>query len=243
MSVKSILQSISHRPYSLPLGNWSYYQEWNDTLFMHWKIPLADLREIVPEQLSIDEFEGNAWVSLVPFTMEKIRPRFLPHWGIVSNFHEINLRTYVTHNGKPGVYFINIEGHKHLSVFLSKALSGLPYGKAIVNRSQKDKLHSYISTNKIKNFSLAAEYEIDEQPYTKTLLDKFLTERYCLYLDKGDALYRYDTHHEEWKLHGVHMKNLKLQYQIGKLNITDKFPDLINYSKGVKVVAWRKVRL
>ncbi|HUP13193.1 MAG TPA: DUF2071 domain-containing protein, partial [Niastella sp.] len=62
----------------MPKGRWRYYQEWNHTLFLHWSLPVNVLRSAVPKNLDIDLFDGQAWVSVVAFTMQKIRPRNLP---------------------------------------------------------------------------------------------------------------------------------------------------------------------
>src|ERR1700733_5532268 len=97
-----IIQDLAHRPWDLPLGKWAYYQEWNRSLFLHWKIPTDILQPFIPSGLILDKFDMEAWVSLVAFTMENIRPRGFPAIPALSDFHEVNLRTYVTVNGKPG---------------------------------------------------------------------------------------------------------------------------------------------
>ncbi|MEO5911719.1 MAG: DUF2071 domain-containing protein [Pelobium sp.] len=81
-NIEDILSDISHRPFKIPNGKWKYYQEWNNALFFHWTIPF----DILPEHLNIDTFNGECYVSLVAFTMEKIRPRFLPAIGIYFKF-------------------------------------------------------------------------------------------------------------------------------------------------------------
>lgn len=95
MTISDILDTTGHRPWPLPEGNWSYYQEWNNAVFLHWRVDNDAIRKMVPADLELELFDRSAWVSLVAFTMEKIRPRILPAVGLVSNFHEINIRTYV----------------------------------------------------------------------------------------------------------------------------------------------------
>ncbi len=238
-NIDDILSDISHRPFEIPNGQWQYYQEWNKVLFFHWIIPFDILRKCVPENLNIDTFDGKCYVSLVAFTMEKIRPKFLPAVGLISNFNEINLRTYIDNDNKKGVYFLNIEAAKTLSTFIAKAISGLPYEKSNINRTEK----TYCSENIKKGFNLEAEFEITNELQHKTELDKWLTERYCLYLDIDNELYRYDIHHREWELKNIDIKKLKLNYKIGDLNLTDKQPDLSHYSSGVKVIAWKRQKI
>jgi len=236
--IEEILSITKHRPFDCPKEKWTYYQEWNNALFLHWKVPINVLRELVPEQLTIDTFDGNAYVSLVAFTMQKIRPRNLPAIKFISDFDEINVRTYIDNDGKKGVYFLNIEAQKHLSAFIARKLSGLPYEKSSIRKSK----NRYVSSNFKKKFHLEAEFEIKENLNEKTLLDKWLTERYCLYLDQGQKLYRFDIHHKEWVINKIQIKHLTLNYQIGNLSLNNK-PDIVHYSEGVKVLAWKRTEI
>lgn len=236
--IDNILSDTKHRPFSLPPGGWTYYQEWNKALFLHWKVPYDALRKFVPKKLNIDTFNGDAYISLVAFFMQKIRPRNLPAIKFISDFVEINIRTYIDNDNKKGVYFLNIEAEKYFSSFIAKKLSGLPYRKSNIQRTDKN----YKSSNIPKNFHLDAEFEVKEQLTKKTELDNWLTERYCLYLDKKETIYRYDIHHKEWNLKNVDIKRLNLNYKIGDLNLSNK-PDLTHYSDGVKVIAWKRTKI
>jgi len=207
-----IIQSISHRPWTLPNGRWSYYQEWNNALFLHWKVSTEELTKLIPCNILVDTFNGESWVSLVAFTMEKIRPRLLPSVSTISDFHEINVRTYLTQDNKQGVYFLNIEAQKQVSTFVAKLLSGLPYEKATIDRQTKGKTQIYIAANKSKGFQLDVTFKIGQKIKVKSELDNWLTERYCLYLDKGNELYRYEIHHKPWELHHVEISNLTTDY-------------------------------
>src|SRR5213592_3708461 len=95
-----------------PQGKPAMAMRWLHLLFMHWPAPAAMLRPLVPAALEIDEFEGNAWVGLIPFTMRDVRPTWLPNlpFGLgVHHFHECNVRTYVTYRGEPGVWFFSLD--------------------------------------------------------------------------------------------------------------------------------------
>ena len=237
--IEEILKNKSHRPFGLPEGQWIYYQEWNKVLFLHWTIPFEFLRKCVPSNLTIDTFEGYCYISLVAFTMENIRPKFLPSIGFISDFDEINVRTYIDHDNKKGVYFLNIEAGKSLSAFVAKTISGLPYEKSNIKRTDK----KYTSTNTQKGFHLDTDFEIKQELEYKTELDKWLTERYCLYLDKDNEFYRNDIHHKEWELKNVNIKNLNLDYKIGEINLNGRQPNLSHYSDGIKVIAWNRQKI
>ena len=235
----NLIQAISHRPWALPKGPWNYYQEWNNALFLHWKVPARELTELVPKDISLDTFKGESWISLVAFTMARIRPRNLPSVSMISDFHEINIRTYVINDNKQGVYFLNIEAEKQISCFVAKLLSGLPYTKSSIHVQTSGNSCRYSSINKIRGFHLDIDFTIDKRIINKSDLDNWLTERYCLYLDKGQSIFRYETHHKPWDLNEVEISNLKTDYKIGNISI-DRKPGLAHFSSGVKVVAWRR---
>src|SRR4029077_9078001 len=99
------LEFTSHRPWPLPSGSWVMAQTWHDLLFAHWPVEAEILRRAVPSQLPLDTFDGRSWVGVVPFHMSGIRARRLPSLPGLSKFPELNVRTYVLRDGKPGVYF------------------------------------------------------------------------------------------------------------------------------------------
>lgn len=228
------LTDTAHRPWQLPKGKWQYYQQWNDALFLHFKVDDNSLRKLVPLGLSLDDFQGNYYVSLVAFKMEKIRPRLLPSWSYISDFYEINLRTYVKKQDKSGVYFLNIEAEKALSAKIARMLSGLPYEKSNIRRT----LNRYHNQNKIKGFELDVEFSVGDKINTKTPLDCWLTEKYCLYLQDKDQHLRFNIHHREWDLHQVILKNIDLQYHISELKLCETDVIAAHYSSGVEVVSW-----
>lgn len=237
--IDSVLKNSGHRPWSLPLGPWRYYQEWNDALFLHWKVPIDELTKLIPKDLTVDTFDGEAWISLVAFKMERIRPRYLPAISVISDFYEINVRTYVTKDNKSGVYFLNIEAEKQISCFVARLLSGLPYTKANISTEKVGNVFRYSSTNRTKGFYLDLNFTVDKPIAHTSGLHKWLTERYCLYLDQHQNIFRYETHHEPWKLYSVKISNLKIDYQIGNIPLA-KEPAILQYSPGVKVLAWRR---
>lgn len=140
----------------MPAEPWKYYQEWSNAVFLHWEVDLPELRKFVPAALEIDLFEGKPWVSLVAFTMERIRPKYLPPVSFISDFDEINIRTYVKKDDKPGVYFLSIEGGTFVSCRLAKALSELPYRHSRIKRQG----NLYLSENAQFKDRLLIKYEV-----------------------------------------------------------------------------------
>ena len=233
MTIREILKTTNHRPWEIPTETWKYYQEWNHSIFMHWEVDLEELKKFVPKELEIDLFEGKPWVSVVAFTMEKIRPKNLPSFAPVSNFDEINIRTYIKSNKKTGVYFLSIEGGTKLSCKIAKGISELPYRFSKMKRSQ----NKFESCNSEFNDRLDLEFNVGKVVTQKTDLDKWLTERYALFQDSEESINEFDIHHLEWPIQEIELTKIKVNYpRFDKLLQND--PHKIRYSSGVKVIAW-----
>ena len=119
----------------------------------------------------------------------------------------------------------------------AKLLSGLPYTKSRIDFQTMASSRKYLSANTNSNFQLDVGFSIGEGITNKSGLPNWLTERYCLYLDQDEKVFRYQTHHKPWALNDVKITNLKTHYQIGNISL-DRPPDLTHFSPGVKVVAW-----
>jgi len=193
MTIQEILNTTEHRPWKIPSENWKFYQEWNNVIFLHWQVELIELEKLVPKELEIDLYNGKPWVSVVAFTMEKIRPKNLPPFSPISNFDEINIRTYIKSNNKTGVYFLSIEGGKNISCKVAKSISELPYRYSKIRRTE----NQYTSKNSEFNDRLNIEFEIGNELIDKGTLDKWLTERYALFQDTQKSINEFEIHHLE----------------------------------------------
>src|SRR5215203_2418425 len=97
------LRDLEHRPWPLPPGSWLMAQTWEELLFAHWRMPIDRLRPHLPPELEVDMFDGEAYLGITPFRVTNVRLRGFPALPKVSEFLELNCRTYVTHGGeKPG---------------------------------------------------------------------------------------------------------------------------------------------
>ncbi len=194
-----------------------------------------ELRKLVPTDLELDLFEDKAWISVVAFSMEKVRPKNLPAFPPLSNFDEINIRTYVKYNGKPGVYFLSIEAGNKLSCQMAKSLSELPYRFSKMNR----KVGNYHSNNLQYSDDFSLDFKISQKIIEKTEWDKWLTERYALFQENKGFINQFEIHHLEWPIKNIEIQKLKIDYP--RFNsLMDESPDLVHYSKGVQVIAWGK---
>jgi uncharacterized protein YqjF (DUF2071 family) len=101
-------------------------QIWRDLLFAHWRVPAAALRPLVTQRLELDTFDGHAWISVTPFLMS-VRPRGMPILPGMSALPELNCRTYVRMERKPGVFFFSLDTASRAAVLGARAAYHLPY--------------------------------------------------------------------------------------------------------------------
>ena len=201
-----IINDVSHRPWPLPAGPWFMTQSWHDLLFAHWPVDERDLRDKLPSGLLLDTFNGQPWIGVVPFRMTNVSPRGVPPMPFVSSFLELNVRTYVTLNHKPGVYFFSLDANSALAVAAARTLFHLPYYVAAMDVGTRDGQFVYTSTRQTRTGGVAefaatygpVGYAVTPEPGS---LEYFLTERYCLYtVDSASRARRLEIHHPPWPL-------------------------------------------
>jgi len=182
-------------------------QTWRDLLFMHWPLEPETLRRLVPASLTLDTYEGRAWIGVVPFMMTGIRLRWLPPVPGTTSFPELNVRTYVTIGGRPGVFFLSLDATNPLAVEVARRWFHLPYvGARISCRREGDDV-VYSSERTDGRLSRPAELEVRYRPTGPAAaaqagsLAHWLTERYCLYVPStAGQLLRGEIHHAPWSL-------------------------------------------
>ena len=130
---RAILNEVAHRPWPMPEGSWVMTQTCHDLLFAHWPIDAGLLRKQVPSEFALDLFDGSAWLGIVPFHMTNVAPRGVPSLPWISEFLEVNVRTYVRVNEKPGIYFFSLDAGSRLAVQAARSLLNLPYYSAAMN--------------------------------------------------------------------------------------------------------------
>ena len=138
-------------------------QSWHDLLFAHWPVSQQAMREQVPASLDLDLFQGKAWISVVPFRMSGIRPRYLPALPWLSAFAELNVRTYVVRDGMPGVYFFSLDAANPIAVRLARRFFHLPYFDADMSLSYNADWIEYSSLRTHRG-AAAAEFTARYRP-------------------------------------------------------------------------------
>jgi uncharacterized protein YqjF (DUF2071 family) len=244
-----LLTDTAHRPWPLPRQPWVMRMDWHDLLFMHWPISSAALRRYIPPNLAIDTFDGSAWIGVVPFRMRRVVPRLIPPLPYLSAFPELNVRTYVCAEGKPGVWFFSLDAGNRIAVEVARDAFHLPYYNARMTCHPTDEAVEYSSVRTHHNVTPAtfrAQYRPNGPAYfsTPNTLESWLTERYCLYAaNRRGALWRGEIHHRQWPLQPAEaeIEHNGMTDQI-RLTLPDTRP-LLHFARQLDVIAWLPKRL
>jgi uncharacterized protein YqjF (DUF2071 family) len=182
------------------------YQTWKELLFLHWEFPREQIQATLPPGLTVDTFEGRAFVGLVPFYMRGIRPRFCPPVPGISNFLELNVRTYVyDEQGRPGVWFYSLDCNQRLAVSVARRFFHLPYFHAKMTAPTGGKAIDYGCDRKGFESKTSITYEAGASlPAPEPgSLEFFLLERYRLFSHdpKAGRLFSGQVHHSPYPTH------------------------------------------
>lgn len=250
MNARAILDERAQRSWPLPRGPWMMSQTWSTLLFAHWPLTPESLRPLVPAALTLDTYEGEAWLGIVPFRMTNVRPRFTPPVPGLSAFPELNVRTYVTRDGKPGVWFFSLDAANRIAVALARSLFRLPYFRARMScRGGDVKTISYQSVRTHRDAPSAA-FDAVYRPAgpvfyaARGSLEEWLTERYCLYAaGPGGVLLRDEIHHRRWPLQPAEAEiRLNTMAQAAGIALPDA-PPLLHYAARQETLIWAPGRV
>ena len=224
------------------------YQCWSDLLFAHWRGPVELLRPLIPRDLEIDTFEGEAWLGLVPFHMSGVRPAWFPSMPYVSEFHETNLRTYVHfRGGDPGVWFISLDAACRAVVEVARWKWHLNYFHSEMDLLREGDEVRYSSRRIDRRSSRRAEVDIsarvgealNPEPGVSVepgTLEHFLAERYVLYAeDHRGKLLRGRVHHSPYPLRSAEVVSCRQTLASAAEVPVSGQPDHLLFSEGVTV--------
>jgi uncharacterized protein len=233
----SSVEETSHRPWPLPREPWVMGQTWDDLLFAHWRVDAARLRDLVPDGLEVDEHDGSAWLGVAPFQLNGLRARGLYALPFLSSFRELNVRTCVTRDEKPGIWFLSLDASSQIAVEAARRLYKLPYFHAQISLGRRDGRIVYECVrNERKTFSGSYRGVGDPAPPRPGSVEHFLTERYCLYAEDRGRLYRAEIHHRPWPLQAAEAK-IDLN-TIPPEELSLRGDPLLHYSQRQDVVIW-----
>lgn len=246
--IANIIRQVEHRPWPLPNQPWVMRQTWHDLLFMHWPVPIETLRVLVPDSLTVETFEGSAWIGVVPFGMRDVAPRAITAVPWLSAFPELNVRTYVSARDagepKPGAYFFSLDAGNPVAVSLARRFFHLPYYRADMSLTPVGKTIRYAS-HRTHRPAPAAMFDAQYTPTGPVFaarpgtLEHWLTERYCLYThNRRGRLLRGEIHHLPWPLQPADVTIVENQMaEAAGIEIPDT-PPLTHFAASIDVAVW-----
>ena len=227
---------------------WVMHMRWLDLVFLHYPVPATSLEKFMPKGLTLETFEGNAWLGVVPFRMDQIHARGLPPIPGTNAFLELNLRTYVTDGVHSGVWFFSLDAENPLAVRGARVGFHLPYMDARMKASEENSWIDYSSIRTHRN-QPAASFKARYKPIGDIFkaapgtLEHWLTERYCLFSkDSRETVYRGDILHQPWSLQRCEAEILE-NTMAEPLGISlPKIVPAAHFAKELDVRAWLLVK-
>lgn len=203
---------LRRRPAGRRIGS----QRWNHLLFAHWPVDPGAVQATLPRGIYVDTLAGAAYLGIVPFAMERVRPAWLPPLPWVSWFLELNVRTYIHDaSGRPGVWFYSLDCNRALAVALARRFFHLPYcharmaatprGDTIHYRCQRPEATDSAWRYAWTPVAMAA-------PALPGSLEFFLVERYLLFAaDASGRLYAGRVHHAPYRVSTPKVSELSVE--------------------------------
>jgi uncharacterized protein len=235
------LEEQDHRPWPLPDGPWLQGQTWCDLLFAHWEVPAEQLQRLMPPALPLHLYDdGSAWLGITPFAVAGLRLRGTPPLPWVSHFPELNVRTYVELDGKPGIYFFSLDAARRAAVIAARRVYRLPYFHARMRAERAGERIVYAS-ERIDPSGPPARFRGSYGPageHTDDPLARWLAERYCAYIvDEEGRPLRIDIHHPPWPLQLAEAE-LDAQGMAAQLGVELRGEPLLHFSARQDTLIW-----
>ena len=236
-----LLRQTAHRPWPLPARRWIWRQSWRDLAFIHYRVDSGLLRRRLPEGLRLEEFDGSAWVGLVPFRMSGVMLRPFPDLPGFSSFPELNLRTYVEADGKPGVWFFSLDADSWPIVYGGSRFYGVPYFHSRMNQEKFGGWFEYSCRRRDGTAGFRGRYRPIAAPFLpqRGSFEHWAAERYCVYSSLArDQLARTEVHHLPWPMQQaeveIHESNI---LTAAGISTADEKPRC-HFSTGVDVLTY-----
>ncbi|MEL6443777.1 MAG: DUF2071 domain-containing protein [Bacteroidota bacterium] len=253
--------ATAHRPWTVPSSPWVLSMRWASLTFLHWPVPVAALRPLIPNELEVDTYAGEAWIGVVPFRMEQTKVRGLPLVPGTHTFGEFNVRTYVRHapTGRAGVWFFSLDAASFLAVWAARASFGLPYFTAEISVAHDVAVMkgsqltdpAVAESDVVRYFSRRTHRGAPEAAFRATVLPMnslvsaepsslthWFTERYALFAKRFGKLVTGDIHHRPWPLRPAEARiEANTLVSAWGIDLPDVAP-YAHYAEAVDVVAW-----
>lgn len=235
------LHETEHRPWPAPERPWLLAETIGDQLFAHWPVGAEALRRHLPAEVTPDTYEGQAWLGISAFAVTAVRLRGTLPLPLVSSFLQLDIRTYVTARGAPGIWFFSLDVSSAPGFEVARRLYGLPLYRARISLHATGDRFQLACTRRDhpappQVFDARFEPFGPAAPPRPGSLDHFLHERYRLYGEREGRLWRAEMHHRPWRLRQAR----------GEIELNTMAPEgvelngepLLRYSSGQDVLLW-----
>jgi uncharacterized protein YqjF (DUF2071 family) len=215
---------------------------WRNLLFCHWAMSAEYLRRFVPQELPLETYEGRAYLGVTPFCMD-LGLRGLPM--LYRNLPELNVRTYVTLDGRPGVFFFSLDIASTLATLGARVGYGLPYFLAMMRAGCEGEHIEVRSSRKANRAEFHARYRPTSpvSPPEQASLEHFLVERYSLYVAEQGKVYRTDIAHVPWALQGAEAEITHNTMAAAAGIELPAEPPLLHFARELFVRVWLPIRV
>ncbi|WP_035512642.1 YqjF family protein [Halalkalibacillus halophilus] len=235
-----LLNHTAHRHNSLSPGKWLMSQRWENLLFIHYPVKKEAIKECIPDGLELDCFQGDAWVTIIPFEVTDMHLRGTSSIPYLHSYLELNVRTYVKLNGVHGIYFFSLDADKILAVIGARSAT-LPYYYAKMSMLKDGDTFSYESQRRGRNgASFKSSYCPNSSIWIpeEDTLDAWLFERYYAWAVKGRFLVEVEIHHLPWDVQEVEASFQTSNLLPSGLESADEGEVLFHYAKAKRVLLW-----
>jgi uncharacterized protein YqjF (DUF2071 family) len=217
------------------------HQTWENLLFLHWPVSENAIRPLIPADLEIDTFHGQAWIGITPFEVSNLRLLSLPAMPGLESFLELNVRTYVRHRNVPGIWFLSLDASKFIPSVAARLFFSLPHSEAIMSFEKGDSAFRFCSTRLgagSAQFDVAWQTGLELYSPDAESLGFFLVERYCCFATRQTRIETTRVYHAPWKL-----EEAVLQYydstMLSALGLSEPLgPPLAYFSRHLDVEIW-----
>lgn len=217
-------------------------QTWERLAFLHWRVHRGVLARVLPPGIEPDEFDGSAWIGITPFEIHSFRLRLTLPLPLISTFPELNVRTYITRDDMPGIWFMSLDTSSRLAVPAARRAYRLPYHHAQQRSQRRGDWIEFASQRGDARF--AARYRasgpVDEA--TPGSFEYFMAERYCLYtMNEQQELLRGEIHHRPWPLQAAEV-SIAHNTMTSPYGIELEGDPRVHYADRLDVVFWPLAR-
>lgn len=199
-------------------------QSWKNLLFQHFEIEnINEFQKYLPKDCTFDSFNGKYYLGLVSMNMTNVRHKSTGDFVWFKDYNELNVRTYILHNNKPGVLFLSLDVDSFISFFGARVFYGLPY-RLSKYKNKQNKISSFRNSK----LQFQTEYKITSEAKisSKDSFAYWATERYFFANKYLGISFKGEISHKPWELCFASVENFNLSV-LDSYDVKSQHPDIL----------------